>query len=184
MRANHGKKKSKQDKAKRGVLFFCLGLLLFFVLMKLAQNYNYLSSILFPLWIVALGGGAVIGIAFAFFCRKKGIGTSASIGLFFLVTFIAFFLLGNILASVNHIFDPYEPECYTVTVEDLNSSRRRKGLTRYRLTVSLNGESLELSVPAHHYYTLEEGDLYVVEYHRGLFDEPYYIGALWNGDTK
>jgi hypothetical protein len=95
------------------------------------------------------------------------------------ILFLSFFIFGITFAHLNHIFDPHEPERYVVAIED---EGYYSGIGRYRIgkwefKVTINGEKETIVVPRHHAYQFQEGDLYVVEYHKGAFNEPYYIGV-------
>ena len=72
-----------------------------------------------------------------------------------------------------------------VVIED-KESHHSKHSRSYEFTVTAQGDTFDIDVPRSHYYTFDEGDLYVIEYREGAFGEPYYIavgGVTEKGDT-
>lgn len=140
------------------------------------QRYAFAEIDLFPLWYIALGLGLLGGWLFAF----KFVGREHSlwrrIGVFVLMSLLAFFAAGTILAHLNHFFDTSEPVRYTVMIED-TESRHSKYSSHYEFTVTVRGDTFDIEVPSRHYFRYEEGDLYVVEYREGALGEPYYIAV-------
>lgn len=152
----------------------------------LSRVYTFVDGVLFPLWYVALGLGVIISTLTSIYLyglfKKNGEPTKkrlwTSILIFALVLFLSFGIIGSLFGHINHLFDFSEPERYTVVIEDKDydpGSGKAPGQTEFVVTVK--GETINIEVPRIHYYTLDEGELYIVEYHRGLFNEPYYIGV-------
>lgn len=88
--------------------------------------------------------------------------------------FFAALLLGAFLGQVlvghgNEVFAHTPPETYTLTVEELRTSRRRE-----KCTVTMpDGQRVELGISGELYRTLEVGDLVLVECGVGAFGIEY-----------
>ena len=139
------------------------------------QRYAFVEAFLFPLWYVALGVGALCGGLFV--CKlmdgERSIGKR--IGMFLLVSILACFTAGSMLAHANHLLDPSEPVRYTVVIEDKEYRAGGRGPSHREFTVTARGDTFDIDVPRKHYKTFEVGDLYVIEYREGAFGEPYYL---------
>ena len=183
------KKSKKEEKRVKRILTTTLScavlfLILFVWLLTSSRRYNFVGVVFFPLWYVALGLGVIAAIIFVWVFLKKipskeKRGRKAVIGLSFAVVLIVFLFFGTIFAHLNHIFDQNESERYVVIIEN---QHYRHGTGRYRIgnwefRVTIDGKTQEIDVPSLHAYQFQEGDLYVVEYHKGAFNEPYYIGV-------
>ncbi len=185
--------KKKLSKAKQyarekrivGIILFCtiLSLILFVWLLKSTRKYNFVGAVFFPLWYVALALGVVAAIIFVWFFFKKissgdKSGRKPVIGLSFAVVLVVFVIFGWLFAHINHIFDFNEPKRHVVVIEEINyDSGGHKSPGYYEFRVTIEGETEDIVVPRLHAYQFQEGDLYVVEYHKGAFNEPYYIGV-------
>ena len=178
------KKKQEQRKIKKFLAIFIVCLILFGWSFISTDKYNYVGFVLFPLWYVALALGVVAAIIYAWWFFKKIADSDKklarnTIGMSLVVVFFTFIFFGALFAHVNHIFDPNEPERYVVTIEDkhYDGGASRRGIGHYEFRVMINDETEYIKVPRLHAYQFREGDLYVVEYHKGAFNEPYYIGV-------
>ncbi len=140
------------------------------------DRYAFTGTDLFPLWYVALGVGILGGALFALKVVAPEHGTGKRIGVFILISLLCSFAAGTMLAHANHLFDTSQPVRYTVVIED-TEYRHRKHVTHRKFTVTAQGDTFDIEVPARHYRAFEEGDLYVVEYREGAFGEPYYIAV-------
>ena len=173
-----GKTKKTKNTAALTATLCAVGFAGLFLLLFNVNRYAFVDVLLFPLWYVALGLGVISGALLALKCAFKGLGIWASIGVFALTAFLVFVMMGFIFAHANHIFDRSEPERYTVEIEDKSyRSGGRRRQSAHEFTVTVNGYTFDIDVPMSDYYALEEGDLYIVEYHRGAFHVPYYIGV-------
>lgn len=183
------KKAKKEEKRVKRILTTTLScavlfLILFVWLLASSRRYNFVVAVFFPLWYVALGMGMIAAIVFVWVFLKKipskeKSGRRAVIGLSFAVVLIVFFVFGTIFAHLNHIFDQNEPERYVVVIEHqhYHSGTGRYRIGNWEFRVTIDGKTQEIDVPRLHAYQFQEGDLYVVEYHKGAFNEPYYIGV-------
>lgn len=176
-----GNSKSKKRTAKARswlstvVLFMILSIL---ILVNTSERYAFVHDIFFPLWYVALGVGVLLGGIFCIKCTRKDLHFAAVLGVFFIMSFLSFFLCGAVLNHLNHAFDTGEVQRYECVIEEeLYESGSKYSLGGYKFKITVNGESFWIEVPSHDYYSLDEGDTYVVEYHKGAFGEPYYIGV-------
>ncbi len=140
------------------------------------QRYAFAETDLFALWYVALGMGILGGALFAIKVVAPEHGKGKRIGVFVLISLLAFFAAGSVLAHLNHLFDTSEPVRYTVVIEDkeYRSSRRS---SHYEFTVTAQGDTFDIEVPHSHYSSFEVGDSYVIEYREGALGEPYYIAV-------
>ena len=141
------------------------------------ERYAFAEIVLFPLWYVALALGLLCGWLFVAKLMEKGHSAGKRIGTFFLISVLCFFAAGATLAHLNHLLDPSDPIRYTVTIQDTEYRAGGKGPSHYEFTVTVQGDTFDIDVPRKHYYTFDEGDLYVIEYREGAFDEPYYIAV-------
>ncbi len=183
------KRRSKKEKerAKRIATIISLGaiffLILFVWLLTSARRYNFVGVVFFPLWYVALGLGVIAAIVAVWIFHKKMLPDAkkekkVDIGLGLIVILFVFMITGILFAHLNHIFDQNEPERYVVVIEDkAYNSGGRKSPGYYEFRVTIDGETEDITVPRRHAYQFQEGDLYVVEYRKGAFNEPYYIGV-------
>ncbi len=136
-------------------------------------KYSFVNGVLFPLWYVALGLGVMAGA----FCFLIPFSIKDKIISFFIAAFLVFFVIGIALTHLNHVFDSGEPVRYTTVIEDKSINFRRKLPDEYEFTVTVNGDTFDINVPYSHYRKYKEGDLYVIEYHEGAFNEPYYVAV-------
>lgn len=176
-------KKSTKRKAWMGKAMFYVGIVVFLCLLHGALKYTYVSTF-FPFWPVALCVGLLCGVLFSvmFFVKERRIGKS--FGIFILLTVMSFVATVGVIEHLNHAFDSGNPQRYAVVIEDKTSHKRGKhhGLysslwREYEFTLTVNGDTFDINVPRSHYRKYEEGDLYVVEYHEGAFNEPYFLAV-------
>ncbi len=180
------KKKSTQGKGanKKGLLVintFLVCFVIFCCLIISFRRYEFVKDG-FPFWQISLAltfvaVGALLVSKFAKkILRDRGKGTL--VGVAFIVAFFAFFTTMLLVSHLNHIFDFSEPERYIAAIEDEDYDigyGRAPG--HHKFIVTIDGETFDIEVPVTHYYRFQKGDLYVVEYHKGAFNEPYYIGV-------
>ena len=140
------------------------------------ERYAFAEIDLFPLWYVALAPGLLCGWLFVAKLMEKGHSAGKRIGTFFLFSVLFFFAAGATLAHLNHWLDSSQPKQFVVVIEDKESHSSRYSLS-YEFTVTAQGDTFDIDVPRSHYYTFDEGDLYVIEYREGAFGEPYYIAV-------
>ena len=183
------KQKAREKKIITIIVFCLFGFLALFVWFLTSwRRYDFVEVVFFPLWYVALGLGVIPAIFCVWWSFKKGLlgnkrGRGLPIGTtiiaFIGILFLSFFIFGITFAHLNHIFDPHEPERYVVAIEDEGyySGTGRHRIGKWKFKVTINGEKETIVVPRLHAYQFREGDLYVVEYHKGAFNEPYYIGV-------
>ena len=177
------KKKKRIDKISIFMAFVFITVLLIRQ-MFVSDRYRYINTTLFPLWYVALGIGVVLGILCFVLLKKIGLDIKTCIGTFLIVCFLSFIILGVSFGHLNHALDDNEPIKYEVTIENKHrNSGGRRGITRYKFQVTVEGDTFEIQVPSDHYYDLNKGDVYIIEYHVGAFNEPYYIGVGGINDT-
>ena len=149
------------------------------------ERYAFAETDLFPLWYVALAPGLLCGWLFVAKLMEKGHSAGKRIGTFFLFSVLFFFAAGATLAHLNHWFDSSQPKQFVVVIEDKESHSSKHSLS-YEFTVTAQGDTFDIDVPRKHYYTFDEGDLYVIEYREGALGEPYYMavgGVSEKGDT-
>ena len=172
--------RTQGDKVKKkATVIMCLVSLGCLVVLFLTSSFNkfeYANDVMFPLWYVALGIGVIVSGTVTLKFVLKPCGVKQSIGIFLIGAFLLFWISGLIFGHLNHVLDSSEPVCYVAVIEkkDYDNNRRAPDTHEFRLTV--NGDSFYIDVPSGQYYSLDVGDLYVVEYHKGFFNEPYYIG--------
>lgn len=142
-----------------------------------SDRYHYVDATLFPFWHVALGIGVILGVPTYILLKKSNADNKTCIGMFLVVCFLSFCISNVVIAHLNHTLDDSEPIRYTAIIEKKRrDSGGRKGITTYNFTVTVNEDTFEIKVPNDDYYDLKEGDVYIIEYHNGAFNEPYYIG--------
>ena len=139
------------------------------------ERYEYVRGVLFPLWYVALGIGIVGGAIFTVMLLRKHFDIWARMGGFALVAVVLFFCIGVAFSHLNHFLDSSEPKQYVAVIEKKDKTHHSKSPDDYEFKLTVYGDSFYIEVPRSHYSRLNEGDLYVVEYHKGAFNEPYYI---------
>ena len=98
---------------------------------------------------------------------------SERIALPFLVLLMSFALLTFTAENLNCALDMSKPTAYTVTVKDKHRSVGK--MTRCFLTVTVEGQELDLDVAASDYREAEIGDPVVVEVYEGAFGKAYCI---------
>lgn len=98
---------------------------------------------------------------------------SERIALPFLVLLMSFALLTFTVENLNCALDVSKPTAYTVTVQDKHRSAGK--ITRCFLTVTVEGQELDLNVAASDYRETEIGDPVVVEVYEGAFGKAYCI---------
>ncbi len=113
--------------------------------------------------------------ALMFKCKPERIGSKIGTACF--IAFIAFLFTGMVFAHLNHILDFHEPVEYTAVIEDKDYHTSRRAPGSHEFTLTVQGDTLTITAPKSHYYSLAEGDLYRVAYHKGAFNEPYYIAV-------
>lgn len=179
-KASHSKPKSRRSSGKPvskvSVTVLLLLLALSVVSVATFQRYAFAEIDLFPLWYVALGLGLLGGWLFVykFVGREHSLGKR--IGAFLLMSLLAFFAAGTMLAHINHLFDTSEPVRYTVVIED-TEYRHSKHASHRLFTVTVQGDTFDVEVPRRHYATYDVGDSYVIEYREGALGEPYYVAV-------
>ena len=155
---------------------------IFIILLVVLRNtgvigdYTYVNDVIFPWWPVALAVGALAGVVFVVkAAAEEGIGKRILV--FVAIAVIVFMFLGIIFGHINHIFDSGETVKYCVEIEDKYYRYKSKGADVYEFTFTVNGDTFRIDVPSSHYYALDVGDSYVIEYHEGALGEPYYIAV-------
>ena len=98
---------------------------------------------------------------------------SERVALPFLVLFMSFILLTFTVENLNCALDTSDPIPYTVTVQDKHRSAGK--MTRCFLTVTVEGQELDLDVPLSDYREAEVGDPVAVEVYEGAFGKAYCI---------
>lgn len=142
-----------------------------------ANYYTFEHKIPFPFWYIALGIAILAGGFLTKIYVSITYDTKKRTGIFFFSVVLIFLLVGSVFAHLNYALDSAEPERYTVTIEDkVRQSRHHRGSFTRKVTVTVNGKTVNIRIPKEQYFGLDEGDLYVIEYHKGAFNEPYYIG--------
>ena len=140
------------------------------------ERYAFAEIDLFPLWYVALAPGLLCGWLVVAKLMEKGHSAGKRIGTFFLFSVLFFFAAGATLAHLNHWFDSSQPKQFVVVIEDKESHFSMYSRS-YEFTVTAQGDTFDIEVPEKHYFTFDEGDLYVIEYREGAFGEPYYMAV-------
>ena len=172
------REKNKKMNAKVSVILTLFGAcVVVFPFLIGTHRYRFVDGGLFPHWYVALGIGILAGVAFAlkFFKKEHGIGTK--IGAFLGITFVVFMVTGFALGHINHVFDTSEAVRYYVEIEDKDIDLNRRALDTYDFKVTVGGDTFRIDVPSSHYYALDVGDSYIIEYHEGALGAPYYIAV-------
>lgn len=159
----HQPEKKKSTRA----LELDLPLLAMFLILMLRFRMNWLSYD--ALWIVfCIGAAAGIGV-YWFAKDLHGVKWSAAMVLLYGAV-AGYYLIGQ----ANEVYDFHVDERCVVQVEEMSSSRSRKGGTTWYCTVILpDGREVELKIPAGLYRELEEGDYVRVEYGTGVFGIEY-----------
>ena len=166
----------KKNKANTiGIVVF---LIVTSILLIRLRVYHFVDTILFPHWPLALCLGALIGALITLWLKSTE--KQENVKLFVIMTLLSILFAGAVIAHLNHYLDPNEPVMHTVVIEDKDYERRRRKSFlpgSYEFTVTVDGKTFDINVPSEHYQSCQTGDLYVIEYHTGAFDEPYYIAA-------
>lgn len=144
-----------------------LPLLSIFLILMLRYRMNWLSYD--ALWIVC-GIGAAAGIAVYWFSKDlHGVKWGAAVVLLYGAV-AGYYLLGH----ANAVYDFRVDNSCVVQVEELSSSRSRKGGTTWYCTVTLpDGREVKLNISRSLYIDLEEGDCVRVEYGTGVLGIEY-----------
>ncbi len=176
----NSRKTDKTENRTRNILYFVFAILgaISLIISKNVlgfERYEYVRGVLFPLWYVALGIGIVVGAILSGVFLRKFLGIGARIGGFALVAVVLFFCIGVAFSHLNHFLDSSEPKQYVAVIEKKDKTHHSKSPDDYEFKLTVYGDSFYIEVPRSHYSRLNEGDLYVVEYHKGAFNEPYYI---------
>lgn len=173
-------KESVKDRKKEIIfvlLLFIIGVPVMYSIVT-SEYYTYENRITFPFWYIALGIAILAGGFLTKIYVSITYDTKKGTAIFFFSVVLIFLLVGSIFAHLNHALDSAEPERYTVTIEDkVRQSRHHRGSFTRKVTVTVNGKTVDIKIPKEHYFDLDEGDHYVVEYHQGAFHEPYYMGV-------
>ncbi len=156
-------------------------LLMFEILMTLVgvTTYTFMEPTKFlHLWEVPLILSLLLAGVTVFFLVKGSIELkddrlSERIALPFLVLLMSFALLTFTVQNLNCALDTSKPTAYTVTVKDKHTSAGK--MTRCFLTVTVEGQELDLDVAASDYREAEVGDPVVVEVYEGAFGKAYCI---------
>ena len=182
-------KKAKKVKTSNLFVTSIIFLVIFFVSFWLiryffaSDRYRYVNVALFPFWHVALCIGVLLGIPTYILLKKADADNKTCIGMFLVVCFLSFCMSNVAIAHLHHMLDDSEPVRHTAIIEEKRlGTGSRKGITSYKFTITVNEDTFEIKVPSDHYYALNEGDIYVIEYHNGAFNVPYYIGV--GGETE
>ena len=163
---------AKKRTKRTSSFIYILGLGCVMIGLTSYRNYTFVNAFPFSDWYVVLTVVIIAGLLFGLTRISKKIQTTDVIVLFILLSLLSM----SVFAHLNHTLDSEEPERYTVTILDKERSGGRKSGRTYRFTVMAEGRKIDIKVPRHHYSAFDEGDLYVVEYHQGAFNQPYYIG--------
>ena len=149
------------------------------------DRYAFAEIDFFPLWYVALALGLLCGVLFVAKVMEKGHSAGKQIGMLLLMSLIMFFVAGTVLAHLNHWLDSSQPKQFVVVIEDKESHFSRYSRS-YEFTVTAQGDTFDIEVPEKHYFTFDEGDLYVIEYREGALGEPYYmaVGGVSESDGE
>jgi len=117
-----------------------------------------------------------LGIGITFKWLREKIGIKALVGRCFFSVLILFLLLMPISFHMNYVLDVSEPQEYQAEImkKDIDTGGRR-GRTKYKLILEVDGESIDLVVPSAEYFTYEVGDTYVFQKHHGAFGVPFYL---------
>lgn len=156
-------------------------LLMFEILMTLVgvRSYTFMEPTKFlHLWEVPLVLSLLLAGVTVFFLVKGSIELkddrlSERIALPFLVLLMSFVILTFTVQNLNCALDMSKPTAYTVTVQDKHRSAGK--MTRCFLTVTVEGQELDLDVAASDYREAEIGDPAVVEVYEGAFGKAYCI---------
>lgn len=156
-------------------------LLMFEVLMTIVgvSTYTFMEPTKFlHFWEIPLILSLLLTGVTVFFLVKGSIELkddrlSERIALPFLVLLMSFVLLTFTVKNLNCALDMSKPTAYTVTVQDKHRSAGK--MTRCFLTVTVEGQELDLNVAASDYRETEVGDAAVVEVYEGAFGKGYCI---------
>ena len=156
-------------------------LLMFETLMTVVgvTAYTFMEPTKFlHLWEVPLILSLLLTGATVFFLVKGSIELkddklSERIALPFLVLLMSFAILTFTVQNLNCALDTSKPTAYTVTVQDKHTSPGK--MTRCFLTVTVEGQELDLNVAASDYRETEVGEPAVVEVYEGAFGKAYCI---------
>ena len=142
-------------------------------------SYTFVEKTKFlHLWEIPLVLSLLLTGITVYFLVKGGIelqkdSVSERVCLPFLVLFMSFALLTFTAANLNCALDRSDPTPYTVTVKD---KRRTAGkVNRCFLIVTVEGQELELDVPASDYRETDIGDPVTVEVYEGAFGKAYCV---------
>ena len=156
-------------------------LLMFETLMTVVgvTAYTFMEPTKFlHLWEVPLILSLLLTGATVFFLVKGSIELkddrlSERIALPFLVLLMSFAILTFTVQNLNCALDTSKPTAYTVTVQDKHRSGGK--MTRCFLTVTVEGQELDLNVAASDYRETEVGEPAVVEVYEGAFGKAYCV---------
>lgn len=91
---------------------------------------------------------------------------------FLIITPIAMFVLLNVM---NYSLDFSEPTTCEVEISDLDVRAGYRQITQYKVYFEMDGETYEVGVPKHDFYSFHIGDRVEVNLYKGFFNEPYLV---------
>ena len=92
----------------------------------------------------------------------------------FIVAVAVFILSWSTANNMNYFLDFSQPEEYSMTIVDKETSSSRAG-TYYEVVLVHNEKEITLHVSQSTYYQYEIGDSFTVELYQGFFKDPYFI---------
>ena len=145
------------------------------------NTYGYGKNTYVPFWQVSLVVALMFGLLQAVLAEqteqdvKKNITKKLSV--FLIYGLLSFFVVSAGVQNLNYALDVSEPTRYSAVIEAKRSHHSRKGRDYRYFRFTVNGETIELDVPASTYRTYNVGDTYNITQYQGAFGVPYYMAG-------
>ena len=145
------------------------------------NTYGYGKNAYIPFWQVSLVIALVFGLLQAVLAEqteqdvKKNITKKLSV--FLIYGLLSFFVVSAGVQNLNYALDVSEPTRYSAVIEAKRSHHSRKGRDYRYFRFTVNGETIDLDVPASTYRTYNVGDTYNITRYQGAFGVPYYVSG-------
>lgn len=160
----------------------CVGVLLLFAMIR-QMRISYISDIYFA-WalipaailfcIVSIAAYILLKKVFAKIYPTEGKRLFNAFAVGFIMLFIVYAYSYTTISVINCAFDG-EPTKIECTVIDKKVITGTRSVTRFEVTVLLDGKERRIQVPVTEYHELEEGDLIIIDYYSGALNFAYYV---------
>ena len=170
---SHGnKKKAAWEQIPELML---VALFMMFGLLR-ADRGTYVGNGALILFLISFALSAVLSVILLAKALPMIKGIGVKIVAFLLSVFLLSLMTSLLSMTANYALDFHDPVPYSGVIEKKKvESGGRKSLGYYEFGLDVNGEKLELKIPASHYYAYAEGDTYTIYYYQGAFGVPFYI---------